>query len=77
MDYSQLGFSTGMGSHSLLQGIFLTQGSDPSLLPCRQILYHQSHQGSPHESYLPKMDVFSKTHLIEPRSFTQDELCNL
>ena len=30
----------------LLQGIFLTQGSSPGLLYCRQILYHQSHQGS-------------------------------
>ena len=30
----------------LLQGVFLTQGSNPSLLLCRQILYHLSHQGS-------------------------------
>ena len=35
------------GSHALLQGIFLTQGSDPGLLHCRQILYCLSHQGSP------------------------------
>ena len=41
------GKNTGMGSHSLLQGIFLTQGSNPGLLHCRQILYHLSHQGSP------------------------------
>ena len=27
------------GSHSLLQGIFLTQGSNPGLPHCRQILY--------------------------------------
>ena len=27
-------------------GIFLTQGSNPGLLHCRQILYHLSHQGS-------------------------------
>ena len=39
--------NTGMGSHSLLQVIFQTQGSNPGLLPCRQILYHLSHQGSP------------------------------
>ena len=31
----------------LLQGIFLTQGLNPSLLHCRQILYYLSHQGSP------------------------------
>ena len=32
------GKNTGMGSHSLLQGIFLTQGSNLGLLHCRQIL---------------------------------------
>ena len=36
-----------MGSHSLLQRIFPTQGSNQGLLHCRQILYHLSHQGSP------------------------------
>ena len=41
------GKSTGVGSHSLLQVIFLTQGSNPGLLHCRQILYHQRQQGSP------------------------------
>ena len=34
-------------SHSLLQGIFPTQGSNLGLLHCRQILYCLSHQGSP------------------------------
>ena len=34
------------GLHFLLQEIFLTQGSNPGLLHCRQILYHLSHQGS-------------------------------
>ena len=42
------GKSSGVGSHFLLQGIFLTQGLNPGLLHCRQILYHLSHQGSPH-----------------------------
>ena len=32
------------GCHSLLQGIFLTQGSNPGLLHCRWILYHLRHQ---------------------------------
>ena len=36
-----------MGCHSLLQGIFPTQGLNPDLLHCRQILYQLSHQGSP------------------------------
>ena len=35
-----------MGSLSLLQGIFLTQGSNPGLLHCRQILYQLSYEGS-------------------------------
>ena len=38
---------TGVGSHALLQRIFPTQGSDSGLPPCRWILYHLSHQGSP------------------------------
>ena len=41
------GKNIGMGCHALLQGIFPTQGSNPGLLHCRQILYHLSHQGSP------------------------------
>ena len=35
-----------MGCHFLLQGIFLIQEFNPSLLHCRQILYCLSHQGS-------------------------------
>ena len=57
------GQSTGVGSQSLLQGIFPTQGSNsgllhcrwifptqrlnPGLLHCRWILYQLSHKGSP------------------------------
>ena len=53
MDCSPPGFSVhgdspgknnGVGSLSLLQGIFPTQGSNPGLLHYRQILYHLSHQ---------------------------------
>ena len=33
-----------MGSLSFLQGIFPTQGLNPGLLRCKQILYHLSHQ---------------------------------
>ena len=39
--------NTGVGSHSLLQGIFPTQRSNPGLQHCRWILYQLSHQGSP------------------------------
>ena len=42
------GMNTGVGRHSLRQGSFLTQGSNPHLLHCRQILYHLSHHGSPY-----------------------------
>ena len=41
--------NTGVGSHSLLQGIFSIQGSNLGLLHCRQILYQQTHQGSLHD----------------------------
>ena len=39
--------NTGVGSLSLLQGIFPTQELNWALLHCRQILYHLSHQASP------------------------------
>ena len=41
------GKNTEVGCHALLQGVFLTQGSDPGLPHCRLILYHLSHQGIP------------------------------
>ena len=41
------GKSTGVGCHFLLQGIFPTQGSNPGLSHCTQMVYHLSHQGSP------------------------------
>ena len=41
------GQNTGVGSLSLLQGIFPTQGSNPGLQHCRQILYQLSHKGRP------------------------------
>ena len=41
------GQNTEVGSLSLLQGIFPTQGSNPGLPHCRQILYQLSHKGSP------------------------------
>ena len=43
------GKKTGVGCHALLQGIFLTQGSNPSLQHCRWIPYCLSHQGRPHK----------------------------
>ena len=41
------GQNTGVGSLSLLQGIFPTQRSNPGLPHCRPILYQLNHKGSP------------------------------
>ena len=62
------GKNTGMGYHSLLQGIFPTQGSIPGLLNCRQILYHLSHQGNPLDS-----GRICKLSLIEEDTKTQTQ----
>ena len=43
---NSLGLNTGL-QDPLLQGIFPTRGSNPSLPHCRWILYQLSHQGSP------------------------------
>ena len=43
------GQNTGVGSLSVLQGIFPTQGSSPGLPHCRQILYQPSTQGKPNK----------------------------
>ena len=45
--WNSLGQYTGVGSFFLLQGIFPTQGSNPGLPNCRQVLYQLSHKGSP------------------------------
>ena len=55
-----------MGSHSILPGIFPTQGWNPYLLRCRKILlYHLSHQGNPAYSkfkfcFLERSGIFSQ-----------------
>ena len=41
------GQNTGVGSLSLLQKTFPTQGSDPGLPHCKWLLYQLSHKGSP------------------------------
>ena len=47
-----VGFSRqGVGCHFLLQGIIPTQGSNPGLLYCRQILYHLRHAGKPKDGH--------------------------
>ena len=43
---------TGVDSHFLLQGIFLTQGLNSCLLHCRQMFYHVSHQEDPSSEFI-------------------------
>ena len=45
MDFSRQEYWSGLPL--LLEGIFPTQGSNPGLLHCRQMLYHLNQQGSP------------------------------
>ena len=49
------GKNTEVGSHSLLQIIFPTQGSNLGLLHCRQVLHHLSHQGNSSLKHIPKV----------------------
>ena len=59
---NSLGQNTGVGSFSLLQGIFPTQGSNPGLLHCGQILYQLSHKGSPYSAVYKRLSSDLKTH---------------
>ena len=52
------GQNTGVGSHSLLQGIFPTQGLNPGLQHCRWILYQLSHQ----EIWISKSKLISENN---------------
>ena len=54
------GKNTGVGSHSLLQGIFLIQGSNPGLLSTGRFFYHLSHQRSSVRSFQKVNSVFPK-----------------
>ena len=55
------GQNTGVGSRSLLQGIFPTQGSNSGLSHCRWIIYQLSHKGNPHNQvrFIPGMQGWS------------------
>ena len=66
------GKNTGVGWHFLLQEIFLTQGLNPGLLHCRQMLYHLSHQGNPAPKAAPRSPLMehscssSQSHILIP-----------
>ena len=66
--WNSLGQNTGVGSLSLLQGIFPTQGSNPGLLHCRRILYQLSHKGSPR--ILERVAYHFSSRSLQPRNWT-------
>ena len=63
------GQNTAVGSLFLFQGIFPTQGSNPGLPHCRQILYQLS-QGSPLKWVAYPFSIGSSQPRIEPGSLT-------
>ena len=63
--------NTGVGSLSLLQGIFLTQELNPGLLICRQILYQLSQQGSPNMHWNRWLKIASIMQGAQPGSLGQ------
>ena len=76
--WNSLGKNTVVGCHSLLQGIFLTQGLNPSLLHCRQILFHLRPQGSPNKVYgilqariLEWVSILFSRRSFQPRAWPQ------
>ena len=70
------GKNTGVGCHSLLQGIFPIRDLNPGLPHCRQILYHLGHQRSPfiHTHTHTHVTLCSMQYLSSP---TRGDLCLL
>ena len=66
------GQNTGVGSFSLLQGIFPTQGLNPGLPHCRWILYQLSYQGSPTPH---KARQFTQLQTVHPRASPTELPC--
>ena len=62
--WNSLGQKTGVGSPSLLHGIFPTQGSNPGLPHCRQILYQLSHKES---SYVLSIYIYIYIYIERER----------
>ena len=75
------GKNTGVGCHSLLQGIFPTQGSNPGLPHCGQMFYPLSYQGILHSSEEAPIklksqlrDTFSQAQLNTSSICTRKEM---
>ena len=62
---------TGVGSHALLQGIFLTQGLNPGLPHSRQMLYPLSHQGRTSLFHFTGNKLKEVSHVPSVRQVTQ------
>ena len=81
MDYNSpwnsLGQNTGVGCHSLLQGIFTTQGLNPGLLHRRRILYQLSHKGSPPVNSLSLSFLICETDDTTLMAESEEELKTL
>ena len=60
------GQNTGEGSLSLLQGLFPTQGLNPGLPHCRQILYQLSHQGRLQQEKAPQWEAHKLQQRVAP-----------
>jgi len=63
-----------VGCYSLLQGIFLTQGLNPSFQHCRQILYHLSHLGSIGSTIFPQKTTFKNPDILPISSKVENPL---
>ena len=61
--WNSSGQNTGVGSLSLLHGLFPTKELNPGLLHCRWILYQLSHKGSHH---------YHRPHLISIHAFLEN-----
>ena len=62
------GQNIGVGSLSLLQGIFPAQGLNPCLPDCRWILYQLSHKGSPDVIIIEIKCTTDVMHLNHPKT---------
>ena len=58
------GQNTGVGSLSLLQGIFPTQGLNPGLPHCKQIL-HQLNKGKPKNTGMGSLTLLQRIFLTQ------------
>lgn len=65
------------GSHSLRQGVFLTQGSNPSLLLCRQILLSSEPPGKPRAPWCLRDAVWPEASPSRDRPWSQPLSCFL